>query len=124
MLIISESLINSFFLQYFTNKSMALDECICNHVKMMTCIFRFLPMGSYINAQALGPEKLALKMNDIIYDKNKYYDYFKWHRYYSIHNYTHSPDSDGICGLCAFLNNRKLQYTRNIYARITWFWIS
>lgn len=64
-----------------------------------------MPDGMYLDAFALGEEKLAKMMNDIISDKNKYYEYFKWHRYYSFHATNENADTDEICALCAFLNN-------------------
>lgn len=71
----------------------------------------------------LGAEKLAEIMNDTIYDKNKYYDFFKWRRYYSFHdtNVT-TGDINGMCALCAFLNDKKHSYTRSVYTNITRFW--
>lgn len=68
-----------------------------------------MPSGIYLNANILSPEKMAEKMNEIINDKNKYFEFFKWHDHYSFH----SPVEDGfrreICGLCAYLNKSRNQ---------------
>lgn len=89
----------------------------------MYYIFRFLPKGSYIDASDTGPEELASTMNDIIQDKNKFYNYFKWHKYYRIHDHSESADSDEICALCAFLNDKKHEYTSSVYTHMNWYWI-
>ncbi|XP_026313951.1 alpha-(1,3)-fucosyltransferase C-like [Hyposmocoma kahamanoa] len=83
---------------------------------------KFLPPGSYINASDLTPKELASLMNELIQDKNKYYEYFKWHRYYSIHDPTESAETDGMCVLCAFLNNAKYDSVSSVYTRLTWFY--
>lgn len=62
-------------------------------------------------------------MNDIILDKNKYYDFFKWRRYYSIHDHSESAETDEICALCSFLNDKKYKYKTTVYTHITWFWM-
>lgn len=90
----------------------------------VTIFFRFLPKGSYIDASYSVPEELASTMNDIIQDRNKYYNFFKWHNYYSIHDGSESADSDEICALCAFLNDKKHKYTRTSYTHINWYWIN
>ncbi|XP_026751782.2 alpha-(1,3)-fucosyltransferase C-like [Galleria mellonella] len=62
----------------------------------------FLPPNSYINALAIGEEKLAKTMNDIIQDRERYYHFFKWKNHYTI---TESPVLNP-CSLCASLNNQ------------------
>lgn len=61
-------------------------------------------------------------MNDTIYDKEKYYEFFKWHRYYTFHEPSDSPDSDEICAFCALLNDKSRIHTRSVYTRINNFW--
>lgn len=82
-----------------------------------------MPDGMYLDAFALGEEKLANKMNDIIGDKNKYYDYFKWHRYYSFHATNDSADTDEICAFCAFVNNNNEMYKTREHTIGDW-WIT
>lgn len=80
-----------------------------------------MPDGIYLDAVALGEEKLAKKMNDIIGDKNKYYDYFKWQNYYSFHASNETADTDEICALCAALNNGcRMNKTREFSVRDWW----
>lgn len=67
--------------------------------------FRFMPDGMYLDAVALGVDELAKKMNDVIGDKIKYYDFFKWHRYYSYHATDDSAETDEMCAFCEYLNN-------------------
>lgn len=83
---------------------------------------RFLPPGSYLNAYALGAKKLAKTMNDIINDKEKYYDFFRWHEYYSFHAPNESADTDEVCGFCAYLNDEKRKYETFVYDNISEFW--
>lgn len=84
--------------------------------------FRFMPDGIYLNANVLEEEEMARKMNELIRDKEKYYDYFKWHRYYSYYDATDSADTDPGCAFCAFMNNKTKRSERRVYARFTQWW--
>lgn len=84
--------------------------------------FRFLPNGTYLDARALGPVKLAKEMNDIIKDKNRYYDFFRWRRYYRYDASSDNADSDGICALCTALNKASRSNERRVYARFREWW--
>lgn len=65
-----------------------------------------MPDGIYLDARSLGPAELAKEMIDIMYNKTRYYDFFRWHGYYSFH-YTGENDFHyEICGLCDILNNQ------------------
>lgn len=57
-------------------------------------------------------------MTDIINHAAKYYDFFKWHKYYSFHDVKTEIHYDGLCDLCAVLNNN----TRESKNDITKFW--
>lgn len=81
-----------------------------------------MPDGIYLNANEIGEEEMARKMNELIQNKEKYYDYFKWHRYYSYHDVSESADTDPFCKLCAFLNNMTMRRERRVYASITQWW--
>lgn len=81
-----------------------------------------MPPGMYLDALAFGPEALAVKMNDVITHKQKYYDFFKWHRYYSFHDPGESADSDPLCRFCEFLNKRiEINETKVYPDIIRWF---
>lgn len=81
-----------------------------------------MPQGSYLNALALGPKKLAKTMNDIIANNNSYYDFFKWHRYYSLHAPVENADTDQVCNFCAYLNNVDLGQEKKVYENIVKYW--
>lgn len=91
-------------------------------VSIDSMCFRFMPDGIYLNANEIGEEEIAKRINDAIQDKEKYYDYFKWHNHYSYHNIYESADTDRLCALCAFLNNRTVRNARRVYAHITQWW--
>lgn len=81
-----------------------------------------MPKGVYLNARSLGPELLARRMNDIIKDKNKYYDFFKWHGYYSFHHTGEDNFYREICGLCELLNDKAKRRQRCVFINITQWW--
>lgn len=83
---------------------------------------RLLPNGSYLDATTQRPEDLAKTIDDIIKDKNRYYDFFRWHRYYSIHASNETAETNEICAFCAFLNDRKHTYIKSVYKHINYFW--
>lgn len=68
------------------------------------CFPRFMPDGIYLDANIIPPYQMAQRMNDIINDKNKYYEFFKWHDYYSFHFSGEDRYRGEVCRLCAFLN--------------------
>lgn len=81
-----------------------------------------MPKGIYLQAINYELEELANIMNDTIYNKNKYYEFFKWHRYYTYVDPLESGNTDEMCAFCAFLNDKKLKYTRSVYTNISKFW--
>lgn len=81
-----------------------------------------MPDGIYLNAKTLGQEQLAWKMNELIRDKEKYYDYFRWHGHYSYHSASESADTDPICAFCAFLNDIDKRSERRVYSRFSLWW--
>lgn len=92
-------------------------------VLIKICIFfRFIPDGIYLNAKVLGPQKLAKVMNNTIYRKSRYYNYFKWHHYYTFHYPEESPDSDHICQMCTIFNIIKQMQATSSYMNINSFW--
>lgn len=100
-----------------TNMSLILDDLVnvCSY-------FRFMPNGMYLNALELGPTKLGKEMHKIISNKESYYDMFKWHRYYSFHNPLRNPETNGVCELCAKLNDEYERDKLSAYSNIVkWF---
>lgn len=85
-------------------------------------IFRFLPNGAYLNAKNYTPLELANKMDEIIKDKQKYYDFFKFHRYYTYHAVAESVDSDPLCAFCALVNDESKRNDRRTYAQFHKWW--
>lgn len=81
-----------------------------------------MPDYIYLNAQELGARELAKKMNDIILDPQRYFNFFKWHGYYSFHNSDEDNYHDAICGFCALLNNKTRRDQRTAYKYITKWW--
>lgn len=81
-----------------------------------------MPNGTYLNARELGPENLAKEMNDIINDKQRYYNFFKWQRYYSFHETSEDSYTDELCRFCAMLNNVREKNETKVYADIVNWW--
>lgn len=89
---------------------------------MYHLFFRFLPDGSYLNANEHTPNETAHMMNEIIKDKQKYYDFMKFHRYYTYHASAESVDTDPLCSFCVFVNDESKRKQRRVYARFTEWW--
>lgn len=81
-----------------------------------------MPRGTYLDARILGPSKLAKEINDIIKNKERYYDFFKWRRYYRYDAPSDNTDSDSICALCTALNKAARSNERRVYARFREWW--
>lgn len=89
---------------------------------LISYFFRFLPDGTYLNAKEYTPLELADKMNEIIHDKQMYYDFFKFHRYYTYHAVAESVDTDPLCAFCAYINDEPRRNERRTYAQFTKWW--
>lgn len=61
-------------------------------------------------------------MNSIIRNKKRYYDFFKWHNHYTFHDTTDSPETDGICDLCAKLNNYTFRNDISVHSNFSAWW--
>lgn len=81
-----------------------------------------MPKGMYLNAIELGPVKLARMMNETIHEKTKFYNFFKWHSHYSFHDPSENNDTDVMCGLCSFLNDKSRKNVLHFYENITSWW--
>lgn len=57
-------------------------------------------------------------MNNTIYNRKKYYDFFKWHRFYSLQDPSESPETDNVCTFCAFLNELKKEHFKRTVSNI------
>ncbi|XP_053611988.2 alpha-(1,3)-fucosyltransferase C-like, partial [Plodia interpunctella] len=62
---------------------------------------RFLPPGSYLNANELNPKELARTMKEIIQNKTRYYVFFRWRNHYV---YKYGENASEICNVCTALN--------------------
>lgn len=83
-----------------------------------------MPDGIYLNAKTQGIDEVAEKINYLIHNPQRYFEYFKWHRYYSFHDTDDDQYRDAVCGLCAFLNNESRRAQRTVYTNITEWWNS
>lgn len=81
-----------------------------------------MPDGIYLNGNLLSEDTLAEKMNEVIQDKQKYYDYFRWHQYYTYQFTAESGDTDPLCSFCALLNDESKRNQRRVYARFDKWW--
>lgn len=63
-------------------------------------------------------------MNNIIMNKEDYYNYFKFHRYYTYHTVGESEDTDPLCSFCKFINNKSIWNDRRIYPQFSLWWNS
>ena len=84
-------------------------------------IFRFIPEGSYINANELGPEKVAYKIYKLLNDFEAYVDYFRWKNHYYFDEAAKTPDMF-FCDLCTLLN--KDQKKRTTFKNMRRWWDS
>lgn len=82
-----------------------------------------MPEGIYLDALELGPKKLAKKMNDIIGNPQKYYDFFRWKKYYTYHFRGENPDTDDYCKFCALLNDDVLMSKTTVYEDFQRWWM-
>ncbi|XP_046959625.1 alpha-(1,3)-fucosyltransferase C-like [Vanessa cardui] len=83
---------------------------------------RFMPDGIYLNARELGPEKLALKMNEIIKDPEMYAGFFKWKNHYSYYGRHESIETNDYCRFCSMLNEEDLVNTTSVYEKFRSWW--
>lgn len=81
-----------------------------------------MPEGIYLDALKLEPKELAIRMSEVIKDKNKYYEFFKWHGNYSFHLTGEDSYLREVCGLCELLNNNVLMNQTTIVSNISKWW--
>lgn len=81
-----------------------------------------MPEGMYLDGLELGPTKLGKEITKIISNREHYYGMFKWHNHYSFHNPLHNSDTNGVCQLCATINNDHERLKITVYKNIVkWF---
>nr|XP_053607875.1 alpha-(1,3)-fucosyltransferase C-like isoform X2 [Plodia interpunctella] len=83
---------------------------------------RFMPDGMYLNARTLGPKQLALQMDSLIKNPDKYADYFRWKNHYSYHINHESPETDNVCSFCKLLNDEKKFSEKSVVKNFRTWW--
>lgn len=81
-----------------------------------------MPDGIYLNARELPPKRLAQQINDIIEDKDLYYDYFRWRGYYSFFNPANLKGESEYCKFCKALNDKKIMTKPVTYVNLAEWW--
>ncbi|XP_047995887.1 glycoprotein 3-alpha-L-fucosyltransferase A-like [Leguminivora glycinivorella] len=61
-------------------------------------------------------------MNDIIKDKDRYYNFFKWRNHYSYHHSDEAPDSDVLCRICEVLHDETLVAKKTVHREFRYWW--
>ncbi|XP_047995886.1 alpha-(1,3)-fucosyltransferase C-like [Leguminivora glycinivorella] len=117
------SLENSFSEDYVTEKLLtALQNYAVPVVFGGANYTRFMPDGIYLHGGEIMPSDLAKEMNDIIKDKDRYYNFFKWRNHYSYHPREEAPDSDGLCRICEMLHDETLVTKETVHKDIRNWW--
>nr|XP_049699906.1 alpha-(1,3)-fucosyltransferase C-like isoform X1 [Helicoverpa armigera] len=83
---------------------------------------RFMPDGIYLTITNDTVSAVAEKMVEIIYDKEKYYEYFKWHNHYSYGDGQEAPETDPYCNLCKLINDDDKFFTTSAYNNFGKWW--
>lgn len=93
----------------------------CNTEKYLySC--RFMPEGIYLNARELSPKRLAQQINELIEDKELYYEYFRWRGYYSFFNPASLTGESEYCKFCEVLNDEKKMARSVTYLNLAEWW--
>lgn len=61
-------------------------------------------------------------MDDIVNDKETYFDYLRWHKYYSFHDIYKSTDTDDYWTFCTLLNDKRKRKERSVYKNFVKWW--
>lgn len=83
---------------------------------------RFMPGGIYLNARELSPKRLAEQINELIEDKELYYEYFRWRGYYSFYNPAQLKGENEYCQFCEVLNDDKKMAKSVTYLNLAEWW--
>lgn len=81
-----------------------------------------MPDGIYLNAKELGIKKLAMKINALINDRDKYLEYFKWKSYYSYFRKSETVETEPYCLFCKTLNDEDKVHRTTIYEDFKKWW--
>jgi hypothetical protein len=81
-----------------------------------------MPDGIYLNAREMGVQRLAIKINELIQDKEQYANYFRWKKYYSYHGLHETPETNEYCRICALLNDEKKVLTTSFIENFKDWW--
>ncbi|XP_053607869.1 alpha-(1,3)-fucosyltransferase C-like [Plodia interpunctella] len=85
---------------------------------------RFMPEGIYLNAAELSVETLAMKINELINNPEKYVEYFKWTNYYTYHRRNDNSETNDYCSMCALLNNEDMLTKKSVKENFRQWWDS
>ncbi|KAL0879535.1 hypothetical protein ABMA27_003273 [Loxostege sticticalis] len=80
---------------------------------------RFLPEGSYLNAENTTVQKLAAHIDYSIRNLDVYYDYHRWRNHYTIKKFDYWQ---GLCQLCELLHSRASLETFSSYEKFRSWW--
>ncbi|KAG6448927.1 hypothetical protein O3G_MSEX005766 [Manduca sexta] len=69
---------------------------------------RFLPPGSYINAREMHPYRLALKIRQVISNRNLFMSYFTWTNLYKVTT-SEVKVQHPLCHFCEALHSNRVQ---------------
>lgn len=76
----------------------------------------------YLNAREWTPKQLAKQINEMIEDKELYYDYFKSRRYYSYYDPAHLKGETEYCKFCEALNDENTMTKSVTYENLAEWW--
>lgn len=83
---------------------------------------RFMPEGIYLNAREQSPKRLAQQINELIEDKELYYEYFRWRGYYTFNNPENLKGETEYCKFCEALNDEKIMKKSVTYINLAEWW--
>lgn len=113
------SLENSFAEDYVTEKLLtALQHNVVPVIYGGANYSRFLPPGSYLDANKFNVYELAAIMDRLMHTPNVYKQYFKWKSQLTYSD----PKVENVCAVCAALNNRELFEKTTVYEEFRKWW--
>lgn len=81
-----------------------------------------MPEGIYLNARELSPKRLAQQINELIEDKELYYEFFRWRGYYSFFNPVYLKGESEYCQFCEVLNDETKMTKSVTYLNLAEWW--
>lgn len=114
------SLENSFAEDYVTEKLLtALQHDTLPIVYGGADYSRFLPPGSYLDANMFNGHELAALMNRLIKSPKIYSQYFRWKSQYI---YSEPSSKENVCAVCEALNKREMVEKETVYKDFRRWW--